>query len=841
MTLNTLSIDTGKRPPSVPSAEPVHFKPRLTHLLETLRLDVTYDRGAGSHLYYRDEQDREVEVLDLVGGYGSLLLGHSHPVLVAEAQRLLSSGQPIHSQGSKSVLAEKLARELSRRAQGDYCVIFGNSGTEAVEAAVKHAILETGSRTFIALERAFHGKTLGALQLTAHAAHRAGWETAGVTVLRVPLNDERALEQAFADAGPIAGFLYEPVQGEGGVHVMSPEFAQRAAALCRAAGVPFIADECQTGLGRCGSFLASADLGVQPDYLILSKALGGGLAKISALLVKRERYRDEFDLKQTSTFAGDDFSCAIALKTLELITPELMAACRDQGEKLLRGLKDLAAKHPRVIAEVRGRGLLAAVEFRPLAQSSSFVLRFLSAQQDLGYALTSHLLARHRLRVAPTLSDRLTLRLEPPALLADQEVHRILGALDDVCRLLESGDAMRLTRHIVQGRAPGPASPQFMRDDGQLMRFEGECVRGPLLNSPAPKVAWLCHMVEAGDLAALDPSFADMSNPDREALLERWVSRAAPVVMSAVEVRSVLGCAVQFHPILLPFTSRWVKQALDDRALAPARALIDQGVAAAAALGCELVSLGQYTSIATLNGIRLDSRGLGITTGNSYAIALAIQAVSRACREADLELSEATLVVAGATGNIGRTCAEILASRFHRVILIGSSKPGSLVRLRALADRIPNAIVATDLSAAAEGEVVVAAMNAVDAPLETTHLSPGALVCDLSVPSSLRPEVVERRPDLRIIKGGIAALPYREDLRIAGFHRPAGQAYGCMAEAMLLGFEGIRDRVFTGQLTPDHVARVARMADRHGFKLAAPKRVCVLGNERRELLHAIDR
>jgi len=136
--------------------------------------------------------------------------------------------------------------------------------------------------------------------------------------------------------------------------------------------------------------------------------------------------------------------------------------------------------------------------------------------------------------------------------------------------------------------------------------------------------------------------------------------------------------------------------------------------------------------------------------------------------------------------------------------------------------------------------VVIAAMNAVDAPLEDTHLAPGAIVCDLSVPASVRPDVRVRRPDLNVIKGGIAALPFHEDLQIAGFPRPAGQAYGCMVEAMLLGFEGIRDRVFTGHLTPDHVARVARMAERHGFKLAALKRACVLGNDSRAQIHAID-
>src|SRR5258708_2836595 len=119
----------------------IHLKPRLARLLQAIGLDIVYERGAGDHLYYRDELGLEVEVLDLVGGYGSLLLGHSHPVLVTEAQRLLAEGRPMHAQGSVREYGERLARELSRRAGGGFRVVFANSGAEAVEAAMKHALL----------------------------------------------------------------------------------------------------------------------------------------------------------------------------------------------------------------------------------------------------------------------------------------------------------------------------------------------------------------------------------------------------------------------------------------------------------------------------------------------------------------------------------------------------------------------------------------------------------------------------------------------------------------------------------------------------------------------------
>jgi acetylornithine/succinyldiaminopimelate/putrescine aminotransferase len=281
------------------------IKPQLCGLLDLLRIGVVFERARGNYLYHRRDNE-EVGVLDLVGGYGSLLFGHHHPVLVAEAQRLIAEGRPVHSQGSRHALAGRLARELAERAGGDYRVVFANSGAEAVEAAMKHAMLETGSRTFIALDKGFHGKTLGAVQLTWNQDYREPFAIEGLTVHRVRANDITHLEQTFARTGSIAGMIFEPIQGEGGIREVTPEFAQRAAALCAARGVPLIADEIQTGMGRTGTFLASQALGVSPDYVLLSKALGGGLAKISATLIKRERHIDKFDVLHTSTFAEDD-------------------------------------------------------------------------------------------------------------------------------------------------------------------------------------------------------------------------------------------------------------------------------------------------------------------------------------------------------------------------------------------------------------------------------------------------------------------------------------------------------------------------------------------------------
>jgi predicted amino acid dehydrogenase len=308
------------------------------------------------------------------------------------------------------------------------------------------------------------------------------------------------------------------------------------------------------------------------------------------------------------------------------------------------------------------------------------------------------------------------------------------------------------------------------------------------------------------------------------------------VVTSVVEVRSRRGAAVQLYSILLPVTSCWMKHHLDARRLAGPRMLVDQGIAVARSLGCRCVALGQYTSIVTRNGKLLTADGIRVTTGNSYALALALQALERAHRERGSEPAASVLAVVGAAGNIGRTCAAMLAPGYRRTMLVGSNRPGSHARLAALAQRLPNATVATDPDALAAADVVVAALNAVDAPLGTDHFAPGAVVCDLSVPAGTCPDLGALRPDLLLIRGGTVRLPLAEDLEIPGFPLPPGYTYGCMAEAVLLGFEGACGTSFTGPVRPRQVRHIAALARRHGFELADYKRLCVLDSRMAEVV-----
>lgn len=831
-----------ENPSSPTSCQPV-VGPRLTALLHAVGLDTSYHRARGDELYWMDNHGEEHGVLDLVGGYGSLLLGHHHPELVAEMRGFLADRRPVHAQGSLRPVTERFAAALDSRAGGGHCVVLANTGAEAVEAALKHAMLATGRKTFIALEGAFHGKSIGTLGMSGHIAHREPFESSGLAmgppVLRVRLNDLEHLDAVFAAADNLAGFIFEPIQGEGGVRPMSRIFARRAADLCDQHRIALIADECQTGMGRTGKFLACEHLGIRPDYVVLSKALGGGLAKIAALLIRREQYQQAFDLKHTSTFAGDELSSAVALRTIELTDEALLSGVRQRSIRWFESLRLLAQMYPDVIADIRGVGLMLAVELRPLSQSTSFMVRMFSVTEDLALLAAGYLLRVHGVRVAPTLSCPNTLRVQPSAFISDAHLDQAIEAFRSLCERMRSGDAVGLTAHLTVDDADDSRRPTSLRDGFKTCTYHGDRIHMGATDS-VRRVAWLCHLIDDTDLVSLEPAYAAWDAVERERLLNRLAPLANPVVMSEVDVHSVTGQAVRLYPIMLPVTSAWMKRCIDGDATDAAAVIVQKGIDVAEHLGCTLAALGQYTSIVTGGGRRVRKGAIGLSTGNTYSLALALEALTDAERQSGIDSSRATCAVVGAVGNIGRAAAELLAPRYRRTLLLGSPRPGSMARLTRLAAAYPGTRIIENPSLLRGAHVVLAATSAIDRPIGGEHLRRDAVLCDLSVPTAMRDDLHDSRPDVTFIKGGIVRLPFEEDLRIVGFPLDVGRTYGCMAEALLLGFEGITDRSFTGLVRPKGVRFLANLAQRHGFVLDHYKQHCVLGTDAREVHHVIN-
>src|SRR5688572_3944841 len=249
--------------------------------MHALGLDAIYERASGDRLWRRRDGDL-VEVLDLAGGFGANLFGHYHPDLLAEYQSLLSRQVPVLAQGSLRTGATRLAQALRDRL-GDYIVIFTNSGTETVEAAIKHSTLEVGRPLFWAVHGAFHGKTVGAIQLTER--YCGPYAAFGPKVRFLDPEDPADWKAAEAEADQVCAAFVEPIAGEGGIRPLLRPFMDWLWQTSRKHRFPFIADEIQSGMGRTGTFLAIERYGIQPDYICLSKALSGGLTKIGALMI----------------------------------------------------------------------------------------------------------------------------------------------------------------------------------------------------------------------------------------------------------------------------------------------------------------------------------------------------------------------------------------------------------------------------------------------------------------------------------------------------------------------------------------------------------------------------
>ncbi|MGI5282744.1 aspartate aminotransferase family protein [Nonomuraea polychroma] len=321
---------------------------------------------------------------------------------------------------------------------------------------------------FLALEGSFHGKLVSSVQLTHNEEFRTPFAALAAQAVFVPFNQPGALtkiiEQGRAsllglvvDGGavqiverdfPVFGaFLVEPIQGEGGINEVSAEFAAEIRQACEAIGCPIVVDEIQSGMGRTGAFLASSLIGLRGDYYTLAKSLGGGLAKVSVLLVRESCYRKEFELIHSSTFAKDGFSSAVALRVLDLLEADdgrVYRLVEERGGRLKAMLQSLAAEFPDVVKDVRGKGLMLGLELHDQSDSQAALLRDFARAHILGYVISGYLLRRHRVRTFPTASAANTLRFAPSVELTDGEIAQLESGLRGLCSILRDQDEQAL-------------------------------------------------------------------------------------------------------------------------------------------------------------------------------------------------------------------------------------------------------------------------------------------------------------------------------------------------------------------------------------------------------------
>jgi ornithine--oxo-acid transaminase len=416
------------------------LNPQMGRILRTLGFDRVWRGGEGAHLIDSDG----TRFLDLIGGYGVFAIGRNHPEAIAAIEEVLAARTANLPQLGVTLLGGVLAEQLLSRAPGSVAAMVpANTGTEAVEAAIKLARAATGRPRVLYAEHAFHGLTLGSLSLNGNEEFREGFGPLLAGCEPVAFGDLGAL-QGELERGDVAAFVIEPVQGKG-VNLPPAGYLPEAQALCRGAGTLFVCDEVQTGVGRTGRFLALEHWDLQPDIICLAKALSGGLVPIGAALVSRSVFGKVFDgmeraVRHGSTFGGNDLAAAAGLATLRVLDREgLLARAESLGDLLLELTTPLVARYE-TVREVRGIGLMWAIELGPPAGRGRRSLWDAVERRRAGLfsqLITVPLFHEHKILCQVAGHRMNTIKVLPALTIAEEEIRRFAAALEETIAAAE--------------------------------------------------------------------------------------------------------------------------------------------------------------------------------------------------------------------------------------------------------------------------------------------------------------------------------------------------------------------------------------------------------------------
>ncbi|MFP5457670.1 MAG: aminotransferase class III-fold pyridoxal phosphate-dependent enzyme [Bacteriovoracia bacterium] len=942
-------------------------QPLTGQLLRALELNVTYSQGQGQWLTALiGNQDRRV--LDMTGGYGANLLGHKHPRIQQVAIDHLLNGEPNLVQGSTRARAGELAQRLSElmkleTGEGPWITTLSNSGTEAVEAALKHCLLAFAKKqqermqsfqkdlneltlhfnelseeelapilknwrmrlmglaselkasdsrrdwflhqimqthtvpdlldliksfnqlqlserpVTVSLERAYHGKTMGALHLTYNEKYRSPFYTDEDSNLFIPPHADAEFLGQFFEAqrldlieigvsqiglylgrqsiSRVAGLFVEPIQGEAGVYPLDANFIAVLKKFSLQENFSLVFDEIQAGMYRTGLLASGHRAHVTADIYCFSKTLGAGVAKIGATTIHHKRYQEDFGHLHASTFAEDGYSAAVALAALDIIhDSNHLKRGMDAGAKLKAELIELQSRYPNILKDVRGEGLMLAIEFSDKIKDICFEFNVFNEAGMLGYLIASAMLHRESIRMTPSLSNGAALRVQPSLFITDDEISYFLMGLEKVLLRLEFGDFTYFFQHLY------PERP--------LAQAKADVLSTKFTPSAKPLAVFLCHLIDGEHVKRVTPAFApvnDQALENRLGLMKRAMEFG---IYHAQPLKSSDGTEIDVILMGIPMTSIELKKSFMGKQRSEIIAKVQRAVDYARELGANTVGLGQFTSIVSGNGLYLDAMGMNLTTGNSFTIELAIQASLREAAAKNIDLSTASVGLIGAAGNIVSVAAMIMADKVARLVLVHHTSleksPKLLTTIKTLIqeslesesdsrfncelrrrfDRsllqndealtkwllLPETgdliIVTDDLNEIKSCAIVITGASSGSGFLTPEHFAHNSVVVDVAVPANIKTEVLDRlkleRPDVTYCLGGVAKLPGAQSIVTPLFPLDPNESFACMAETFAMGFSPERDLRHIGNLTKSMVARSAGLAASAGFELGSVKR-----------------
>ena len=420
-----------------------YLNPQMPRTLHTIGFDKDYVRGEGAYLY-----DAEGNAYaDFLAGFGVFAAGRSHPVIKKALHDALDADFAAWTQFDCQPISGLLAQRLLAKAPGLDRVFFCNSGSEAVESALKFARHATGKGRIVYARHAFHGLTAGSLSVNGAEEFKRGFGPL-LPGTQIPLGDLGALE-AELRRGDVAAMVIEPVQGHG-VLMTPPGFLDAAAGLLHKNGALLICDEVQAGFGRTGRFFSYQHEDVRPDIVTVAKALSGGYVPVGAMLATDKVFSSVYSsmdrvMVHSTTFKGGPLAMAAGLASLAVIDDEgLVENAERRGAELLRGLEGLAAKYD-LIADVRGRGLMIGIEFgRPsgVRARAGWAMLQKALVGLFAQMVVVALFQRHRILTQVSGDHMEVIKLIPPLIIGDDEVRLFTEALADVLEDASKGSGL---------------------------------------------------------------------------------------------------------------------------------------------------------------------------------------------------------------------------------------------------------------------------------------------------------------------------------------------------------------------------------------------------------------
>jgi ornithine--oxo-acid transaminase len=410
-----------------------YLNKQMVRMLQTIGYDRHYQRAVGQYLY-----DQEgTEFLDLYSGFGVFAIGRNHPTVIKALQETLTLELPNLVQLDVSILSGLLAKELLKTTPENINkMFFCNSGTEAVESAIKFARYTTKRDKIVFCDHGYHGLTMGSLSLMGEKIFREGFGPLLPDCISVPFNDLEALEAALSNKD-VAAFIVEPIQGKG-VNIPNDNYLPEVERLCKKYGTLFIADEVQTGIGRTGKFWAIDHWGVKPDMICMAKALSGGFVPVGGVAMTEKIMDTVFNrmdraVVHGSTFGKNNMAMAAGLATLHVIENEkLVENSLAVGTDIINSLNALSGKYE-FLKEARGKGMMIAVEFnspKSLKLKAAWAMLEAANKGLFCQMITIPLFKEHHILTQVAGHGMNVVKLLPPLILTQKDRNNIVNSFD---------------------------------------------------------------------------------------------------------------------------------------------------------------------------------------------------------------------------------------------------------------------------------------------------------------------------------------------------------------------------------------------------------------------------